>query len=91
VRWHPLSTDVLPSGGSKARGIREIIDRLGFTSEDVYAFGDGLNDIEMLRFAGNGIAMGNAPGAVKRAVKYVTEDVNNNGISHGLELVGLLK
>ena len=91
IRWHQFSMDVLPYGGSKAQGIARFIDKLGYTKEQVYAFGDNLNDIEMLQFVGNSVAMGNAPDLVKKAAKYVTKDVNDNGIVHGLELVGLLK
>jgi Cof subfamily protein (haloacid dehalogenase superfamily) len=91
IRWHKYSMDVLPYGGSKARGIEQIVNKLGFEKENVYAFGDNLNDIEMLQFVGNGIAMGNAPETVKKAAKYVTKDVDDNGIVYGLELVGLLK
>ncbi|WP_102347562.1 Cof-type HAD-IIB family hydrolase [Bacillus sp. Marseille-P3661] len=91
VRWHPVSTDVLPSGGSKANGIKVIIDHLGFNNEDVYAFGDGLNDIEMLTYVANSVAMGNAHDDVKKVAKHITKDVSEDGIVYGLELVGLLK
>lgn len=90
VRWHPFSTDVIPTGGSKANGIDKVIQKLGVDKEDVYAFGDYLNDIEMLEFVGTGIAMGNAPDLVKRAADYVTKDVDQDGILHGLLKVGLL-
>ena len=52
IRWHEYSTDVLPSGGSKAEGIKLLMDRVGFQLDEVYAFGDGLNDIEMLQQLG---------------------------------------
>lgn len=58
--------------------------------EDVYAFGDGLNDIEMLKTVGTGVAMGNAHEAVKLHADIVTERVENNGIAVGLKKVGLL-
>lgn len=90
IRWHRYSMDVLPSGGSKAEGVQAMIERLGFRREDVYAFGDNLNDIEMLRFAGTGVAMGNAPETVKLAADVVTRDVGDDGIWHGLKAVGLL-
>ncbi|WP_227936491.1 Cof-type HAD-IIB family hydrolase [Alkalihalobacillus deserti] len=90
VRWHPLSVDVLPVGGSKAKGVETAINHLGFSKEDVYAFGDGLNDIEMLQFVVNSVAMGNAHGEVKNAAKHITKHVNENGIEHGLKMVGLL-
>ncbi|MFE8700254.1 Cof-type HAD-IIB family hydrolase [Cytobacillus sp. FJAT-54145] len=91
IRWHQFSTDVLPQGGSKAKGIEEAIRHLGIKDENVYAFGDGLNDIEMLKYVHNSVAMGNAPELVKNTAKYVTKHVDNDGILHGLELVGLLK
>lgn len=91
IRWHPYSIDVLSAGESKAKGITFIMNKLGFTREQVYAFGDNLNDIEMLQSVGNGVAMGNAPDSVKKVAKHVTKDVNEDGIAYGLELVGLLK
>ncbi|ALS28328.1 phosphatase [Paenibacillus sp. 32O-W] len=90
IRWHQFSTDVLPLGGSKAAGIEAFIRHAGVRREDVYAFGDALNDIEMLQYVGNGIAMGNAIDSVKAAAKYVTRDVDDDGIRYGLRMVGLL-
>ena len=58
IRWHEYSMDVLPLGGSKAMGIEKFIEKKGFTKDQVYAFGDNLNDIEMLTicrtWCGNG-------------------------------------
>lgn len=90
VRWHQHSVDVLPIGGSKAMGIERFMEHRGFTRDQVYAFGDNLNDLEMLQFVGHGVAMGNAPDKVKQAAKYVTKDVNDHGIAYGLEMVGLI-
>ncbi|WP_316571520.1 Cof-type HAD-IIB family hydrolase [Neobacillus sp. YIM B06451] len=90
IRWHPLSVDVLPAGGSKAKGIEKLVSAMGLSIENAYAFGDGLNDIEMLSFVPNSVAMGNAVPEVKKAAKYETIHVNDGGILHGLKLVGLL-
>lgn len=90
VRWHPVSVDVLPKGGSKAKGIEKIVKELGFPEERQYAFGDGLNDREMLAAVRNSVAMGNAGEKVKKVARYVTKSVEDNGISHGLQMVGLL-
>ncbi|WP_338448093.1 Cof-type HAD-IIB family hydrolase [Niallia oryzisoli] len=90
IRWHPVGVDILPKGGSKARGIQKIVDKLGFPPEHQYAFGDGLNDIEMLSTVQNSIAMGNAEDTVKEAAKFVTKSVEEDGIYHGLQMVGLL-
>ena len=90
IRWHDFSMDVIPPGGSKARGIEAMIEHLGFKRENTYAFGDALNDIEMLKFAGTGIAMGNAYEEVKKVADVITAPVDQNGIRSGLEKVGLL-
>ncbi|MEH7494023.1 Cof-type HAD-IIB family hydrolase [Neobacillus niacini] len=90
VRWHPVSVDILPSGGSKAKGIEKIVEALDIPKERQYAFGDGLNDIQMLSTITNSVAMGNAEESVKAVAKYVTKSVEDNGILHGLQMVGLL-
>lgn len=90
VRWHPYSVDILPHGGSKAEGIKKLIGKLGFKMEDVYAFGDGLNDVEMLGEVGTGVAMGNAPDVVKKKAGFVTKSVSDNGIWHGLKELKLI-
>lgn len=90
VRWHRFATDVLPHGGSKAFGIREIVKKLATTQDHVYAFGDGLNDVQMLTDVGTGVAMGNAKEEVKRVADFVTDDVDNDGIFKGLKHLGLL-
>ncbi|MFK9090309.1 Cof-type HAD-IIB family hydrolase [Bacillus salipaludis] len=90
IRWHPVSVDILPKGGSKAKGIEKIVNKLGIPKERQYAFGDGLNDIEMLSTVKNSVAMGNAEEQVKVHAKYITKSVEEDGIFHGLQMVGLL-
>lgn len=90
IRWHPLALDVLPKGGSKAEGIKKFIEKAGFEMENVYAFGDALNDLEMLETVGTGIAMGNASDYVKSFANHVTTPVDQDGIKNGLISVGLL-
>jgi Cof subfamily protein (haloacid dehalogenase superfamily) len=90
VRWHPYSLDIIPAGGSKAEGIKKMIERLGFQLEDVYAFGDGLNDIEMLKEVGTGVAMGNGVSAAKEQADFITTDVSNKGIWNGLKELNLI-
>ena len=53
VRWHPYSLDVIPPGGSKANGIKNLIAEAGIELEDCYAFGDNYNDVEMLQYVPN--------------------------------------
>ncbi len=90
IRWHPYSLDILPAGGSKAEGIIKMIERLGFQLKDVYAFGDGLNDIEMLKTVGTGVAMGNGEPLAKKNANLITRDVAEDGIWHGLKELHLI-
>ncbi|MFM9276687.1 Cof-type HAD-IIB family hydrolase [Paenibacillus jiagnxiensis] len=90
VRWHPYSVDVVPSGGSKAIGIRKITEKLGIAPEHQYCFGDALNDVQMLTMITNSVAMGNGVPEAKAAAKYVTRPVDEDGILYGLKMVGLL-
>jgi len=90
IRWHPNSVDVLPKGGSKAEGIKKMIGRLGFELKDVYAFGDGLNDLEMLKAVGTGVSMGNGVPEAKEIANLITSDVSNDGIWNGLKELQLI-
>ncbi|WP_138493755.1 Cof-type HAD-IIB family hydrolase [Paenibacillus pinistramenti] len=90
IRWHTYSVDVVPAGGSKAKGLVKITEQLGIPAEHQYAFGDGLNDLEMLKLISNSVAMGNGVPEAKAAAKYVTKSSDEDGILHGLKMVGLL-
>lgn len=64
--------DIAPVGVDKAHGLAFVCEDLGIDPADVLAIGDGHNDIEMLEWAGRGVAMGDAPDAVKAAADHVT-------------------
>lgn len=84
TRWTPLFTDIVPKGSSKRIGIDKMIEHFGIALEETMAFGDGGNDIQMLRHAGIGVAMGNAEDYVKQAADYVTASVDDEGILKAL-------
>jgi Cof subfamily protein (haloacid dehalogenase superfamily) len=71
--------DISPEGVSKASALEDVAAELGVRREDVLAIGDGRNDIEMLQWAGRGVAMGQAPLEVQEAADDVTETVDNDG------------
>ena len=71
--------DLSPVGVSKASGLQHVCDRIGLTAADVLAIGDGRNDIEMLRWAGRGVAMGQAVDEVRAAADDVTASVHDEG------------
>ncbi|MFJ7729162.1 Cof-type HAD-IIB family hydrolase [Neobacillus sp. NPDC097160] len=91
VKWHDNAYDILPKGASKAVGISKMLEVLGINKEDSFAFGDGLNDLEMLTMVGMGVAMGNAVPEAKAAADYITTSSSDDGILNGLIKVGLLK
>ena len=66
-------------GVSKASGLELVADRLGVDAADVLAIGDGRNDIEMLQWAGRGVAMGQAVEVVQDAADAVTGTVHDEG------------
>ena len=71
--------DLSPVGVSKASGLQHVCDQLGLTAADVLAIGDGRNDIEMLGWAGRGVAMGQSVDEVKAAADDVTASVHDEG------------
>jgi HAD superfamily hydrolase (TIGR01484 family) len=71
--------DLAPVGVSKASGLAHVADRLGVEAADVLAIGDGRNDIEMLQWAGRGVAMGQAVEPVIAAADDVTGTVYEDG------------
>jgi len=71
--------DLAPVGVSKASGVSYVVDELGLEPADVLAIGDGRNDIEMLEWAGRGVAMGHAPVEVHEAADAVTSSVDEDG------------
>ncbi|MFJ7727487.1 HAD family hydrolase [Neobacillus sp. NPDC097160] len=71
--------EVFPTA-SKWSGILPIINEFGISPEEVVTIGNGTNDIDMLKAAGLGIAMGNAPECVKESADFVTEDNDHDGV-----------
>ena len=89
-RWFPAFADITAKGNTKQKGIDEIIARFGFKLEETMSFGDGGNDISMLRHAAIGVAMGNAKEEVKQAADYVTASIDDDGIAKALKHFGII-
>ncbi|WP_084252017.1 Cof-type HAD-IIB family hydrolase, partial [Mycobacterium avium] len=77
--------EIVPQGISKATGIEEIARPLEIAREEVVAFGDMPNDLPMLRWAGHGVAMGNAHPEVQAAADEITAANNDDGVGRVLE------
>ena len=92
----PNGVDIKPRGQAKDAGIRQLITHLAakagggagaptLGAADVIAFGDDFNDLEMLRWAGLGVAMGNAEAAAKEAADRVAATNDEDGVARVLE------
>lgn len=90
VRWHRVSCDILPRGGSKATGIEKLIAKTGHSIEDTIAFGDGLNDLQMMQVAGFSVALDNGHPETKKAASYVTSHVDEDGLAKAFAHLGLI-
>ena len=82
--------DLIPSGIGKDSGIREVCEWFDISAEETMAFGDGENDIAMMKTAGVSVAMGNADDRVKSTADYVTAVTEEAGITLALEHFGLI-
>ena len=89
-RWHPEFVDIVAKGNTKESGIKIIQERFNIKREDTIAIGDGGNDVSMLKYAGIGIAMGNAADAVKAHADYVTTSVDEDGVYNALKNFNLI-
>lgn len=76
-----IRMDVHKPGFNKGTACQFVYNHLNINKEDTYAFGDGLNDVEMLSLVGHGVAMGNAVEGLKKVAKESCDTVTNNGIA----------
>jgi len=82
--------DVTSKSVNKGTAIEDYLKLLGISSEEAVAFGDGMNDVEMLSYVGMGVAMGNAQPGLLPYSNMQTSSVENDGIYNGLKVLGLL-
>lgn len=83
-RSNPYTVDLVPKGGSKIQGIHQFLAHKGLNLEETMAFGDHLNDNEMLEVVGIGVAMGNAQAGTKESADFVTASHQHGGIEKAL-------
>ncbi len=90
IRWGQPGVDVTPKGRSKVAGIKDYLRFHGIDQNAFMAFGDGFNDVDMVREAEIGVAMGNARVEVKAVADYVTTDIDDDGILKALKELGII-
>ena len=91
TRSSPYSVDIISRGMSKLKGIEKAGEYYGFTTDQVMAFGDSTNDVEMLAGVRFSVAMGNGSKKVKDVASYVTASNNEDGIYQAALHFGLME
>ena len=86
----PNNIEINHSEVNKGNALKWLCKKLGIDISELIAFGDGGNDISMLRAAGCGVAMGGALGTVKAAADYVTATVDEDGVKKALLHLGVV-
>lgn len=84
-RSAPYFIELVPKGIDKALSLGRLLGELSLSPADMIAFGDGYNDLSMLRLAGMGVAMGNAEAEVRAAADYITDTNDRDGVAKALE------
>ena len=79
-RSEPFFIEVMPLNVDKAASLDHMLENIGLSKEDAICCGDGFNDISMIKYAGVGVAMGNAQPAVKEAADYITATNDEDGL-----------
>ncbi|MCR5448123.1 MAG: Cof-type HAD-IIB family hydrolase [Solobacterium sp.] len=80
----PFYYEYMAEGIDKAAAIRESLQKLGYTREEMIAFGDAQNDRTMIEYAGIGVAMGNATDELKAVADEITASNDEDGIAVSL-------
>ena len=83
--WTEMAVDVVPQNAGKVSGILKYLEREHIAVSETMAFGDGENDIDMLRFVEIGVAVGNAAPHVRAAANHVTTHIDDDGIAKAME------
>lgn len=83
--WESAYMEIFKRGCSKATGLAFLVQRLGIQREEVLVIGDDMNDLEMIQYAGCGVAMGTAPGILQDAADYVTLSAEEGGVGEALQ------
>ena len=88
-RSAPFFLELVPKGIDKAQSLLRLLSKINLTPADLIAFGDGYNDLSMLKLAGVGVAMANAAPEVRADADYVTLSNEEDGVAEALLHFGM--
>ncbi len=77
--------ETMPYNADKSLAVKRLAERLGIHREEVMAMGDGNNDVEMLKYAGVSVAMGNSTEDALKAAKFVTDTNEHDGVAKAID------
>lgn len=80
-RSEPYFIEVVPRGIDKAVSIAKLIDTIGIDQSETMAFGDGFNDISMIKYVAHGVAMENGCDLIKQSADYIATSNDNDGVA----------
>lgn len=80
-RSAPFFIELVPKGIDKAQSLQRLLSKLSLSPANLIAFGDGYNDLSMIRLAGKGVAMANAAPEVRAEADFVTLSNEEDGIA----------
>lgn len=81
----PWFVEIVDQGVDKGDALKELAGKFGVHREEIIAIGDNFNDLPMIKYAGMGVAMGNAPGDLKKLADFVTGSHDDDGVAHVIE------
>lgn len=90
TKWYDYGYDVIPKTGGKQKGIEAMLKYYHLSPQEIMAFGDGENDIDMLMKAGIGVCMENGHPHTKKISDFVTKSVDDDGIVYALKHFGMI-
>lgn len=85
MKSHPFMLEFMRKDVDKGKGLQQLVKILGIQRDEVMAIGDEENDLEMIQFAGTGVAMANAIDRIKDEAQFITKSANEHGVAYAIE------
>ena len=77
--------EIMEKGTTKGNAVQMLAKKLNIKKEEIMCFGDSGNDLSMLKYVRNSVAMGNSSKELLNQVSFITKDINDNGIEYALK------
>lgn len=84
MRWYPSFTNIIKKEGGKAQGILKLMEKYNWSKDEIMTFGDADNDIDMLELSNYSVCLGEGTPKAKKHAKFITTDVDNDGILNAI-------